>query len=84
MVVMYRADGRLGHLPKYRMRTPRPSRIVTVEKLKDGVLIEFDDRQCAIYPASLLYSNLPKAIKVRNTEPRIGTPRDRAGLKFID
>jgi hypothetical protein len=66
------------------MKAPRSAQIVAVEKLTDGVLIEFDDRQCAIYPASLLYANLSRATKVTNTEPLNTTPRDRAGLKFPD
>ncbi len=71
-------------MPKYGHEAPRSAQIVAVEKLTDGVLIEFDDRQCAIYTASLLYANLPHAIKVTNTEPLTTTPRDRAGLKFPD
>jgi hypothetical protein len=71
-------------MAEYGMKPPRSAQIVAVEKLKEGVLIEFDDRQCAIYSASLLYANLPHATKVTNTEPVSPTPRDRAGLKFPD
>jgi hypothetical protein len=66
------------------MKALRTPQIVAVEKLRDGVLIEFDDRKCAIYTASLLHTYIPQAIKVRNIEPRNSTNRERAGLKVSE
>jgi len=66
------------------MKALRTPQIVAVEKLRDGVLIEFDDRKCAIYTASLLHTYIPQAIKVKNIEPRNSTNRERAGLKVSE
>jgi hypothetical protein len=46
-----------------------PPHIISAERVGDGVLIEFNDRKCALYPATLLYETLPQAIAFRNTEP---------------
>ena len=43
--------------------------IVSAEKLKEGLLIEFEDGLCAIFSDSLLFDTLPQAIEVKNTEP---------------
>ena len=43
--------------------TPIP-RIVYAERVGDDVIIEFDDGECALYPASLLLAILPKAVKI--------------------
>lgn len=56
------------------------SRIVSAEKMSSGILVEFADGKCAIYSDSLLYSTLPKAKHVRNTEPSANNPsRTRRG-----
>jgi hypothetical protein len=51
------------------MKTIRPAKIVSAERMSDGVLIEFDDHQCAFYSASLLYATLAKAVAVVNRGP---------------
>ena len=43
--------------------TPIP-RIVSAERIGDDEIIEFDDGECALYPASLLLAILPKAVKI--------------------
>jgi hypothetical protein len=42
--------------------------IVDAERVSDGVMVEFDDGECALYPASLLRSILPQAVKVQEDE----------------
>ncbi len=44
------------------MQMSAPPRIVTAERMGDGILIEFDDGKSALYSASLLYSALPLAV----------------------
>ena len=39
-------------------------RIVYAERVGDDVIIEFYDGDCALYPASLLLSILPQAVKI--------------------
>jgi hypothetical protein len=43
--------------------TPIP-RVVYAERVGDDVIIEFDDGECALYPAPLLLSILPQAVKI--------------------
>jgi hypothetical protein len=43
--------------------TPNP-RIVYAERVGGDVIIEFDDGECALYPASLLFSILRQAVKI--------------------
>ena len=71
------------------MRPYDPCRIVSAEKLKEGLLIEFEDGRCAIFSDSLLFVTLPQAIEVKNTEPgakvtpasRFFRPDPRHGLR---
>jgi hypothetical protein len=52
------------------MNTIAPSpHIISADRIGDAVLIEFDDRKCALYTAALLYETLPKALEIENTEP---------------
>jgi hypothetical protein len=46
-----------------------PPHIICADRIGDGLLIEFDNRKCALYSAALLYKTLAKAIEVENTEP---------------
>jgi hypothetical protein len=46
------------------METVPIPRIVYAERVGDDVIIEFDDGECALYPASLLLSILPQAEKI--------------------
>jgi hypothetical protein len=50
------------------MDTASQPRIVSAERLGDGVIITFDDGQSAIYPGSLLYTMLPHAIEVKESD----------------
>ncbi len=59
------------------MKKTGPIQVVTVEKLKDGVFVEFDDRKCAIYSVNFLHANLLHATRVRNLEPRSKRSRKR-------
>jgi hypothetical protein len=36
--------------------------------VSEGVIVEFDDGECALYSASLLRSMLPQAVKVEEEE----------------
>jgi hypothetical protein len=51
------------------MKNTRPCQIIAAERLGDGILIEFSDRRCALYSASLLYSVFSQAAEIANTEP---------------
>ena len=42
--------------------------VVDAERVSDSVMVEFDDGECALYPASLLRSVLPQAVKVEVDE----------------
>jgi hypothetical protein len=44
--------------------------VVDAERVSDGVIVEFDDGESALYPASLLRSMLPQAVKVEEDESR--------------
>ena len=44
-------------------------RVVNVERIDDGLILEFDNGVNAIYPASLLASMLSQAIKLEETDP---------------
>jgi hypothetical protein len=46
------------------MESSDPVRIVSAERMKDGLLIEFEDGECAIYPMALLRDLLPQAIPI--------------------
>ena len=46
------------------METIPIPRIVYAERVGDDVIIEFDDGECALYPASLLFSILRQAVKI--------------------
>ena len=50
------------------MESGNPARIVSAERMKDGLLIEFDDGRCAIYPAALLLDLLPQATPIEQPE----------------
>lgn len=43
------------------MRTPQEPRILAADRLMKGVIITFDDGQCAVFSASLLHAALPQA-----------------------
>ena len=45
------------------MEPPIP-RIVYAERVGDDVIIEFNDGECALFPAALLLAILPKAVKI--------------------
>jgi hypothetical protein len=46
------------------METIPIPRIVYAERVGDDVIIEFDDGECALYPALLVLSILPQAVKI--------------------
>jgi hypothetical protein len=39
-------------------------RIVYAERVGNDVIVEFDDEECALYPAALLLAILPQAVKI--------------------
>ena len=39
-------------------------RIIHAERMEDGVIIEFEDGKCAVFPASLLNATIPQANQV--------------------
>jgi hypothetical protein len=51
------------------MDTLETPRIVSVERLRSDVLLEFDDGTCALYTASLLLKMLPSAVRFEDNEP---------------
>jgi len=46
-----------------------PPRILSAERTRDGVVVEFEDGNAALYPASLLIEVLPKALKLEDPSP---------------
>jgi hypothetical protein len=53
------------------METPSSS-VEHAHKLRDGVLVYFDDGRIAFFPASLLCAALPLAIEFENTDHNEG------------
>jgi len=51
------------------MEKASDARIVNVERVSNGILVEFNDSQCVIYSTSLLLKMLPAAIKVKDSAP---------------
>lgn len=47
--------------------TPPIPRVAYAERVGDDVIIEFDDGQCALYPAALLLGILPQALKIESS-----------------
>jgi hypothetical protein len=45
-----------------------PPRVIAAERMKDGVVIEFDDGKSAFFSSTLLRSTFPKAIEILVTE----------------
>jgi hypothetical protein len=52
------------------MDTRPTPHILSVERLKRGVIIDFEDGKSAVYSASLLYSVLPRAELLPDEEVR--------------
>jgi hypothetical protein len=50
------------------------SQVVSVERTREGVVIEFEDGKCAIYTASLLLAHYHEAIKVNESDGGGGDP----------
>jgi hypothetical protein len=48
----------------WHMETTPIPRIVYAERVGDDVIIEFDEGECALYPASLLLAILTQAVKI--------------------
>jgi predicted NAD/FAD-binding protein len=48
------------------------SPVLSVDKLKDGVLVTFKDGECAVYSHILLYTLLPQAQRVES-DPTLET-----------
>ena len=44
-------------------------KIVSAQRTRDGVLIEFDDGNAAFYPASLLAAMLSQAVELEKLDP---------------
>jgi hypothetical protein len=52
------------------MEQPTTPRIVEALRLRDGVLITFEDGKCAIYSAALLYAVFPKPDELTDDESK--------------
>jgi hypothetical protein len=50
------------------MKTASQPRILSAERLGDGVIITFNDGKSAIYPGSLLYTILSQAVEVKESD----------------
>jgi hypothetical protein len=55
------------------MGTNDPPGIVNVERLSDGILIEFDDGRSALFPTPLLLSVLAQATEIWPSETDEGS-----------
>jgi hypothetical protein len=47
----------------YANKTPR---VVSVERIDGGLVIDFDDGRSALFPAMVSYSALPQATGIKN------------------
>lgn len=52
------------------MATITARRIVNVDRMKDGVIIKFDDGKCAFYPCAFLYAKLQECEELNEDDPR--------------
>ena len=43
--------------------------VVTADRTRDGVLIEFDDGRAAFYPTALLLAVFPQAVELEDLGP---------------
>ena len=50
------------------MEIQSTSQIVCVDRMHGGILLEFEDGKCALYPASLLRAVLPQAVEFEVTD----------------
>jgi hypothetical protein len=51
------------------MNLKPPPKILSADRTHDGVVVEFDDGNAALYSASLLIEVLPKALKLEDPSP---------------
>jgi hypothetical protein len=50
----------------YSMDTLRSPRVISADRMDGGLIISFDDGQCGIYSAALLFAALPQAEQVES------------------
>jgi hypothetical protein len=50
------------------MESSSDTRIVSAERMNEGLIIEFEDGKCAFFPTALLREILPQAIPVEEPE----------------
>lgn len=43
-------------------------RIISADRLEEGVVVKFDDGRCAFYSCALLYATLPQSQELDETE----------------
>lgn len=63
-VLTYGCTSILSAKTRHEKETPPIPRVEYAERVGDDVIIEFDDGQCALYPAALLLGILPQAVKI--------------------
>ncbi len=51
-------------IPGKDPRTSPNPKVVYAERVGDDVVVEFDEGECALYPAFLLHSVLPQAVTI--------------------
>jgi len=53
----------------WNMESLSDAKVLNVDKVRDGILVEFSNLQCVIYPTALLLEMIPAAIKVEDSAP---------------
>jgi hypothetical protein len=66
--VWYGTDWASAGCDHYYMYAAPDVRVVDAERVGEGVIVEFDDGECALYSATLLRSLLLQAVKVEEGE----------------
>jgi hypothetical protein len=52
----------------FLMKSSSAPSITSIDKLRDGIIVMFDDGKCALYSASLLHATLPQAHEFARSE----------------
>lgn len=67
--MVHRTDDASSLPPKCIMERELSLRVVTADRTREGVLIEFDDGRAAFYPTALLLAVFPQALELEDLGP---------------
>jgi hypothetical protein len=57
--------------------------VVAAETMDDGVLIRFEDGSNGVFPAALLYANLPQALSMQAAEEELASRRSLSVARTV-